>query len=78
MLFGRDIVLPGDNLLKPRRKYMGEDHRRLIFEQWHKTFDLAWRRIRRAQKRRNNAINKNQQEIKLGAGDPVYYQVNAR
>ena len=47
MLFGHDVVLPVDNLLKPRWKYMGEDHHRLI-EQQHKTFVRARDRIRRA------------------------------
>ena len=36
MLFWRDVVLPVDNFLKPRRKYMGEDHHCLIIEQQHK------------------------------------------
>ncbi len=48
MLFGRDVVLPVDNLLKPRRKYMGEDHHRLIIEQQHKTFVRVRDRIREA------------------------------
>ena len=66
VLFGRDVVIPVDNLLKPRRKYMDEDHHRLIIEQQHETFARVRGRIRRAQKRRNNAINKNQREIKIG------------
>jgi len=78
MLFGRDVVLPVDNLLKPRRKYMGEDHHRLIIEQQHKTFVKARRRIRRAQKKRNEAINKDRRKIELGVGDPVYYRAHVR
>ena len=71
MLFGHDVVLPVDNLLKPRRKYMGEDHR-LIIEQQHKTFVRARDRIRRAQKKRNHAINKSRRKVELDVGDPVY------
>lgn len=32
LLFGRDIVLPIDNLLKSHRKYLGKDHHKLILE----------------------------------------------
>ena len=58
MLFGCDVVLPVDNLLKPHRKYIGEDQHHLIIEQQHKTFVRARDRIRRTQKKRNYAINK--------------------
>ena len=75
MLF---VVLPVENLLKPRWKYLGEDHHRLIIEQQYKTFVRVRGKIRRAQKGRNNAINKNRREIKWGVRDPVYYQVHAR
>ena len=55
LVYGRDVVLPLDNLLRPRSKYLGEDHHRIILEQQHKIFTQA-RRIRRAQKRRNDRI----------------------
>ena len=73
MLFARYVVLPVDNLLKPRWKYMGEEHHRLIIEQQHKTFVRARDRIRRAQKKRNYAINKDRRKVELDVGDPVYY-----
>lgn len=53
MLFGDDVVLAIDNLLKSRRKYMGEDHHRLIIEQQAKLFNRAKERIKRTQKKRN-------------------------
>ena len=58
MIFGRDVVLPVDNLLKPRRKYMGEDHHNLIIERQHKTFAQTRQRIAHMQKRRNERVNK--------------------
>ena len=74
MLFGRDV----DNLIKPRRKYMDEDHHRLIIEQQHKIFVRARDRIRRAQKKRNYVINKDRRKVELGIGDPVYYRAHNR
>ena len=78
MIFGRDVMLPVDNLLKPCRKYMGEDYHKLIIERQHKIFAQARRRIARVQKRRNERVNKEREEISLGLGDPVYYKVNLR
>ena len=79
MLFGRDVVLPIDNLLRPRRKYMGEEHHKLISEQQHKIFFTQVRRkIRRAQKRCNDKINQNRKKINFQVGDPVHYQVHLR
>ena len=78
MLFGHDVILPIDNLLKPRRKYMGEDHHKLILEQQHKIFAQVRRKIERAQKKRNKRVNQNRKEVELGIGDPVYYKAHAR
>ena len=78
MLFGRDVILPIDNLLKPRRKYMGEDHHKLILEQQHKIFVQARRKIERAQKKRNENVNQNRKEVELKIGDPVYYRAHVR
>ena len=63
ILFGSDVFLPVNNLLKTRRKYMGEDHHHLLIEQQHKIFVKARNRIRRAQKKRNYAINKDRRKV---------------
>ena len=48
LVYGWDVVLLIDNLLRPRRKYLGEDHHKIILEQQHKIFTQV---RRRAQKR---------------------------
>ena len=78
LVYGRDVVLPIDNLLRPRRKYQGEDHHRIILEQQHKIVTQVRRRIRRAQKRRNDRIYKNREEVSFKIGDPVYYKIHPR
>ena len=57
---------------------MGEDHHKLIIERQHKIFAQARQRIACAQKRRNERVNKEREEISLGLGDPVYSKVNLR
>ena len=71
MLFGRDVVQPMDNLLKLRRKYMGEDYYKIIQERQHKIFAQVKRRIRRTQKRRNKRMNKGRKEVELISGNLV-------
>ena len=78
LVYGRDIVLPIDNLLRPRKKYLGEDRHRINLEQQHKIFTQVRRRIRRAQKRRNDRMNKNREEVSFKIGDPVCYKIHLR
>ena len=68
-------VLPIDNLLKPKKKYIGEDHHKVLLEKRHQIFILATKRSRRAQKKRNERINKGKKEVELCVGDPVFYAV---
>ena len=58
LLFGQYVMLPIDYLLKPRRKYVGEDFHRIILQHPHKIFMQAKQRIKRTQKKRNKRINK--------------------
>ena len=41
LLFGRDVILPIDNLLKPQRKYVGEDFHQIIHQNQDKIFMQA-------------------------------------
>ena len=73
MLFGGDVVLLIDNLLKPRgniceMKTMKSD----IF------FVQARNKIRKSAKMTNEKLNKNRQEVKFGVRNPVYYKIQAR
>ena len=35
LLYNRDVVLPVDNLLKPRRKYQGDEMHKIILQEQH-------------------------------------------
>ena len=37
-LYNRDVVLPIDNILKPRRKYVGEYYHQIALQEQHKAF----------------------------------------
>ena len=41
LFYKRDVVLPIDNILKPRRKYLGEDYHQIALQEQHKAFVLV-------------------------------------
>ena len=41
LLYNRDVVFPLDNILKPRRKYAGDDAHQIALEQQLKSFVLV-------------------------------------
>ena len=75
LLYNRDVVLPIDNILKPRRKYTGEDLHKIALEQ-HKSFVLVHKHLKRARKRQAKYADRKAKDIQFEVGDPVYYKVN--
>ena len=37
-LYNRDVILPVDNILKPRRRYVGEEIHHIDLQEQHKSF----------------------------------------
>jgi hypothetical protein len=74
LLYNRDVVLPIDNILKPRRRYLGEDPHKIAKEQQHKTFTMVQRILKRSKKRQAKYANRNAVDVGLKVGDPVYYK----
>ncbi|CAG2216830.1 unnamed protein product [Mytilus edulis] len=74
----RDPVLPIDNLLKPRRKYVREDPHKILLEQQHKSFILVHRNLKKSKEKQKQNADKNRQEINLEIGDPVYFKNHLR
>ena len=78
LLHNRDPVLSIDNLLKPRRKYVGEDPHKILLEQQHKSFILVHRNLKKSKEKQKQNADKNRQEINLEIGDPVYFKNHLR
>ena len=74
LLYNRDVVLPLDNILKPRRKYLGEDVHKIALEQQHKAFTLVHKYLKRSKKRQAKYANKNAKPVDYKVGDPVYFK----
>ena len=76
LLYNRDVVLPIDNILKPRRKYTGEDLHKIALEQQHKSFVLVHKHLKRARKKQAKYADRKAKDIQFEVGDPVYYKVH--
>lgn len=74
LLYNRDVVLPLDTILKPRRKYHGEDPHKIALEQQHKAFTLVHKYLTRSKKRQAKYANKHTKNVEYNVGDPVYYK----
>ena len=78
LLYGRDAVLPIDNLLQPRRKYYGEESHQILLEAQHEAFVRAHRRLKKQKKRQNTLADKGAVEINFKVGDPVFLRNHAK
>ena len=74
LIYNRDPVLPIDNILKPRRKYYGDQEHQIALEQQHKSFVLVHKYLKKAKKKQAKYANKNRKEVKLEVGDAVYHR----
>ena len=74
LIYNRDPVLPIDNILKPRRKYYGDQEHQIALKQQHKSFVLVHKYLKKAQKKQAKYANKNRKEVKLEVGDVVYHK----
>ncbi|KAK3083458.1 hypothetical protein FSP39_023123 [Pinctada imbricata] len=78
LLYNRDVVLPLDTILKPRRRYVGEDQHQIALQQQHKSFTLVHRNMKEAKKNQKKYADKNSKEENFQIGDPVYLRNHRR
>ncbi|MES9884949.1 MAG: hypothetical protein ABW185_29245, partial [Sedimenticola sp.] len=78
LLYNRDVVLPIDNLMKPRRKYQGDDLHQIALQEQHKSFTLVRRHLKKAKKRQAKYADRGTKAIDFEVNDPVYYRNNQR
>ena len=72
LLYNTDVVLPVDNLLKPRRKYLGEDFHQMALQEQHKSFVHVRNHLKKAMKRQAKYANKGSKAVEFHVGDAVY------
>ena len=79
LTYNGDVVLPTDNILKPRRKYLGEEqHKIALQQQQHKLFTLVHNHMKRAKKRQAKYADRGSKPVDFQVGDPMYYKRHQR
>ena len=51
LLYNRDVVLPIDTIMKPRRKYLGEDYHQIALQEQQEAFVSVRNHLKKAKKR---------------------------
>ena len=72
LLYNCDPVLPIDNILKPRRRYLGEEPHKVVLELQYKSFVMVHQHLKKAKRRQARYADKNSKCTKFQVGDPVY------
>ena len=78
LLYNRDVVLPIDNIMKPRRKYLGEDYHQIALQEQHKAFVSVRNHLKKAKKRQAKYADRGTKVVDFEVGDPVFYKNNNR
>ena len=75
LLYNRDVVLPIDNTMKPRRKYLGEDYHQIAWQEQHKAFVSVRNHLKKAKKIQAKYADRGTKIIDIEEGDPVFYKI---
>lgn len=78
LLYNRDVVLPLDNILRPRRIYYGEEDHEIALQDMHRTFTLVRNNVKRARKKMIDRANEKTKAVDFQVGDLVYYKNNRK
>ena len=68
--------MPFDNILKPRRKYVGEDYHQIALQEQHKAFVTVRSNLRKAKKRQAKYADRGTKAVAFQVGDSVFYKNN--
>ena len=78
LLYNRDVVLPLDTILKPHKRYYGDDEFQNCLQNQHKSFTLVHRHMKEAKKRQKEYADRGSKDDNFQVGDPVYLRNHRR
>ena len=78
LVYNRDVVLPIDNIFKPRRKYQGENLHQIALQEQHKTFTRARQNMIKAKHTQAKYADRGTKNVTFEVNDPVFYKNNQR
>ena len=68
LLYNRDVVLPEDNILKPRRRYVGAEMHQIALQEQHKSFVAVRNHLRKQRKGKQNMQTEALKQLSLRSG----------
>ena len=72
LLYNRDVVLPLDTILKPQRRYVGENQHEIALQEQHKSFVRVHRRLKEVKRKQKEHSDEGSKMENLQVGSPVY------
>ena len=74
LLYNNEPVLPIDNVLKPRRKYLGQEPHGIGLEQQHKSFVLVHLHLKKVKRKQARYADNNSQYTEFHVVNPVCHK----
>eukprot|EP00105_Crassostrea_gigas_P025107 XP_011445573.1 PREDICTED: uncharacterized protein LOC105340996 [Crassostrea gigas] len=72
LVYNRDVVLPLDTLMKPRRRYAGEDQHKITLQEQHKAFLLVHRNMKETKKKQKAQADKKSKDENFQKGPVIF------
>lgn len=73
-MYLRDPVVPLDNVLKPRARYLGEANHLQALQRMHQCFVAVHRRLQEARERQKHYADRTAKDVAFAVGMPVFYR----
>ena len=77
-MYGRDAVLPIDNILKPRSRYHGDENHLVKLQAQHEAFVKVHRNLKKTKRKNAEYANRRACSDNFEIGDPVYLKNHYR
>ena len=72
-MYLRDPVVPLDNILKPRARYLGEANHLEALQRMHQCFVSVHRHLQKARERQKHYADRQAKDVEFKVGMPVFY-----
>ena len=78
LLYNCKVILPLDNLLRPRRKYQGDDYHEIALQEQHRAFTSVRENLKKVRKRQMRRLESKSKFVEFKVGHFVYYKNHQR
>ena len=76
LLYNWDVILPLDNIVRPRRTYYGNKHHKIFLQEMYSTFIKFGTNIKKARRKVMNESLAKTKDMQFKVGNFVYKKIN--